>query len=150
MAAACSTSGPRRGSSAPPPPPPPPPSPIEDATATSLPTTPAAPGEDAIADAYALWGKLRVNAEKAVVLAADDPSRGWLDRAIDSDGRALFLLLSRPEFEPYSALRGEIRARLLFVVKPPTPEDRREAIQFVDRGFAEILKRRGRPVPAPA
>jgi hypothetical protein len=100
-----------------------------------------AAGEEAVAGAWALWSKIRVNAEKAVVLPAGDPNKGWLDRALESDGRELFTPLSRPEFEPYAATRGEIRARLLFVIKPPTPEDRREAIQFVDRGFAEIFKR---------
>jgi hypothetical protein len=95
--------------------------------------------------------KVRVNAEKAVALGPDDPNHGWLERAIESDGRALFQMLSRPEFEPYAAARGEIRARLLFVIKPPTKEDRRDAVQSVDRGFGEILKRHGRaPAPTPA
>ena len=53
-------------------------------------------------------------------------------------------MLSRPEFEPYAVTRGEIRARLLFVIKRPRPQDRREAIQAVDQGFAEIAKRRPR------
>jgi hypothetical protein len=115
----------------------------------AIPVSTAAPGEDAVADAHALWAKIRVNAEKAVALSADDPSRGWIDRALDSDGRALFLLLSRSEFEPYAAIRGEIRARLLFVIKPPTPDERRAAIQFVDRGMTEILKQRGQAAPPP-
>jgi hypothetical protein len=112
--------------------------------------TDAAAGEDVISEAHALWAKLRVNAEKLAAAGPDDPNRGWLERAVDSDGRVLFQALSRPEFEPYAAIRGEIRARLLFVIKPPPAEDRREAIQFVDRGFGEIQKRRGRAAPAAA
>ena len=139
LGAACS-SAPRRTNAAP-----------ASATAsaptgsTSAAPSTAAPGEDVIAEAHALWTRLRVTAEKACVVEANDPSRGWIDRTLDTDGRALFNLLSRAEFEPYAAMRGEIRARLLFVIKPPTVEDRREAILAVDRGFAEILKRRGRP-----
>lgn len=91
-----------------------------------------------------------MNAEKAVALAANDPNHGWLERAIESDGRALFQMLSRPEFEPYAAARGEIRARLLFVIKPPTPEDRREAVKSIEHGFGEILKQRGHAAPAAA
>jgi hypothetical protein len=57
-------------------------------------------------------------------------------------------MLSRPEFDAFAATRDELRARLLFVIKPPSVEDRREAIKAVDQGFAEIQKRRGRPAQA--
>jgi hypothetical protein len=35
-------------------------------------------------------------------------------------------------------------------MKPPGVEDRREAIQFVDQGFTDIVKRSGRAAPPPA
>jgi hypothetical protein len=135
LAASCATSGSRRSTA------PPMASAPADAEATSR---PAVAGNDAIADAEALWLKVRANAEKAAALEPSDPGHGFLDRELDVDGRALFTMLSRPEFEPYAVTRGEIRARLLFVIKAPTPQDRRDAIQEVDRGFAEIAKRRPR------
>jgi hypothetical protein len=133
LGAGCASSGsPRRS-------PPSPPSPPASAPAyTEAASRPAVAGDDAISEAQALWLKVRSNAEKAAALEPSDPSRGFFDRALDTDGRALFTMLARPEFEPYAVTRGEIRARLLFVIKAPTPEDRREAIQAVDRGFAEI------------
>jgi hypothetical protein len=101
-------------------------------------------GDDPISDAHEVWVRIRTNAEKIGRIDAGDANRGWLERAIDSDGRALFTMLSRCEFDAYPAARGSIRARLLFVIKPPSPEDRREAVQVVDQEFTDLLKRRGR------
>jgi hypothetical protein len=101
-------------------------------------------GQDAVESAYALWTKMKVNAEKALAAGPDDPNRGWLDRALESDGRALVSALGSPAFDSFPATRDEVRARVLFVIKPPAPEDRREAIKAVEDGFVEILKRHRR------
>lgn len=108
---------------------------------TDRPGAPRPSGRNPVEDAYALWTKLRSNAEKALAVSSDDPNRGWLDRALDSDGRALVAALGNPAFDPFSSARDELRARILFVIKPPTPEDRREAIKAAEEGFAGILKR---------
>jgi hypothetical protein len=101
-------------------------------------------GQGDVEDAFALWSKLRVNAEKALAAGAADPNRGWLDRAIEADGRALIAALGSPGFEAFAATRDEIRARVAFVIKPPSPEDRREAVKAIDEGFAGLRKvRRG-------
>jgi hypothetical protein len=108
----------------------------------------AVPGQDAVEDAYALWTKMRGNAEKALAAGPGDPNSGWLERALESDGRALLGILARPEFDSYAAERDELRARMLFVIKPPAAEDRREAVRSVEESFAQILKRRRGPAPA--
>jgi hypothetical protein len=106
-------------------------------------------GQDAVENAYTLWMKLRTNAEKALAAPADDPGRGWLDRTLETDGRALVAALGSPAFDVFASARDELRARVIFVIKPPTPEDRREAIKSVDQGFSNILKRhRGTPAPS--
>jgi hypothetical protein len=105
-------------------------------------------GADPIEDAHALWVRIRTNAEKAAQIAPGDPNSGWLDRAIDSDGRALFDLLSGSAFDSYAVPRDAIRARLLLVIKPPTPEDRREAVQSLDKSFAELMKRARTAAPS--
>jgi hypothetical protein len=99
-------------------------------------------GDSPVEDANEVWLKIKTNAERAAKIEPGDPNRGWVDRAIEADGRVLFELLAKPEFDPYAVTRGDIRARLLFVIKPPTPEDRREAVVAIDRGFAEMT---GRP-----
>jgi hypothetical protein len=106
---------------------------------------PVAPSEvagvDPVDDAQALWVRIRTNAEKAGQLAAGDPNTGWLERALDADGRALFTLLSRPDFDGVAVPRDVIRARLLIVIKPPTAQDRKEAVLAVDQEFPTFVKR---------
>jgi hypothetical protein len=123
LAAGCSTA------------PKPPPLPAQQAC-------PVVAGHDPVEDAHELWIRIKTNAEKLAKLDAGDPNRGWLERSIDAEGRSLFTLLSNCAFDSHPVSRGAIRARLLFVVKPPTPEDRREAVQAVDQEFAALMKRR--------
>ena len=117
-------------------PPPPPPASAAGPVRRRRVQTRRSQGEDDVEDAYALWAQAARERREGGRAPAPTTraAAGSIARSNPTAARSS-PLLSRPEFEPYAVTRGEIRARLLFVIKPPTPEDRREAIQVGRSGL---------------
>jgi hypothetical protein len=91
--------------------------------------------------AHALWNRVKWLAHGIDDLEKDDPTRVAHETEIEVLCRRILGLLARDEFEPHSFERGHLRARLMFVIRPPADVERQSAVAAVDADFDRIMTR---------
>jgi len=73
-------------------------------------------------------GRLADDSARAAA-RGDDAARAAAEAAAESEARALVELLAHPAFDARPRERGRLRVELLFVARPPAPEERAAALR---------------------